>query len=370
MANEGEYVTPTNNIDPASQKMSDDVDNFSSNSPIGSVDSAISNSVYGINHRQMPGAIQINKDYYGYTFFTRPELNFTSENLRMVRKFAPLLSSNPNSWQRIIRCSLDPLQATLYNVTSPLVDEQQAFIPLLTNHLISINGWPDEVAPTWTSQEGVYKEAISMIDGITDIYSTYDITANFRNIPGDPITSLFMNWYRYSSAVYVGVMVPYMEKIIRNEIDYNTRIYRLVMDHSKRFVRKIGACGAAFPFTAPIGAAFNYESDGPINKSNDQISIPLRCMGAMYQDDILIYEFNGVVIKFNSSMKNDNFSVVTLKNEKTNESYLAEKHSSYTQIPADLLTLFNNRGYPRINPETYELTWWVNNSLYNSIVNG
>ena len=77
MANEEEYKVPTSNIDPTSSKMSDDVDDVYSKTSIGSIDSAISKSFYGINHRQTPSAIQINKDYYGLTFFTRPELNLT-----------------------------------------------------------------------------------------------------------------------------------------------------------------------------------------------------------------------------------------------------------------------------------------------------
>ena len=42
------------------------------------------------------------------------------------------------------------------------------------------------------------------------------------------------------------------------------------------------------------------------------------------------------------------------------------RESSMTKVPATLLTLFNNRGYPRINYNTYELEWWVSKDLYNS----
>ncbi len=38
-------------------------------------------NVYGINHRQTPLAIPQNKDHYGLTFFTRPQLNFRAANL-------------------------------------------------------------------------------------------------------------------------------------------------------------------------------------------------------------------------------------------------------------------------------------------------
>ena len=356
--NTSNTVNPKSTIDPTSEKISDSVNTLLENTPIGSIDTAIGDNIYGINHRQTPGAIQINKDYYGLTFFTRPDLNLTSDNIRAFRQLAPLLTHDANSIQRIIRCLLDHRLASEY-IYSPLMDDQQAFIPLLTNNLLSMNGWPDVVAPTMTSQEGVYKEAFSMVDGITINYSTYDIQANFRNIPGDPITALFLVWIHYASSVYQGTMVPYPDNLIQNRIDYNTRIYRLVLDSTKRFVRKIAACGAAFPISSPIGNAFNFTSDRPIDNSNDQISIPFRCMGAIYQDDILIDEFNKTVALFNSSMEEKNFSI-----DRNNPS--AEYSSGhYVQIPIDALGIFNNRGYPRINPNTYELGWWISSDDYN-----
>jgi len=354
---------PKSTIDPSSQKVSDSVNSLFQKTSVGSIDTAIGDSIFGINHRQTPGAIQINKDYYGLTFFTRPELNLTSDNIRANRRLIPLLTDNKNSIQRIIRCLLDKRLAKI-NITSPLMDEQQAFIPLLTNHLLSINGWPDVIAPTMTSQEGVYKEAFSMVDGLTINYSTYDIQANFRNIPGDPITMLILVWLHYASSVYEGIMVPYPDKILQNEIDYQTRIYRLVLDSSKRYVKKIAAVGAAFPWSAPIGAAFNFEHDRPINNSNDQISIPFRCMGAIYQDDILIDEFNKTVALFNGSMTEDKFTAISSKPNKASEAFVYETHSSYKQIPVEALGIFNNRGYPRINPNTYELSWWIGNDEY------
>jgi hypothetical protein len=35
-----------------------------------------------------------------------------------------------------------------------------------------------------------------------------------------------------------------------------------------------------------------------------------------------------------------------------------------TVIPNLLLHLFNSRGYPRIEPSTHELTWWIDKKYY------
>jgi hypothetical protein len=332
----------------------DSLDRLLQKTPTGQVSSAIGDTFYGINHRQQPGALQINKDYFGYTFFTRPRLNLTSENLRAVRQMTPLLSTDKSSIQRIIRCLLDPeLLAT--GIEANFVDNQQAFIPVLSNNLLSMSGWPDVVAPFSSSQEGMYKESFSLVDGLTQNYGTYDITANFRNIPGDPITLLFLTWIHYMSSVMQGLLMPYSDMVVNNEVDYNTRIYRLVMDQSKTRVQKIAACGAAFPTSAPIGAAFNFEADRPINAANDQISIHFQCMGAMYQDDILIYEFNKTVALHNDSMRAELFSDFA----PNASSKVEPTHRTYQKIPMEALGIFNNRGYPRINPLSYNLEWWV-----------
>lgn len=327
-------------------------------SPAGAVSTALGDTFYGINHRQTPTPIQINKDYFGLTFFTKPRLNLTTDNVRALRQLSPLLNQNPDSLQRIIRCTLDPqLQRGRdggKDLSCSFVDQNQAFIPVLTNHLLSMNGWPDVVAPTHTTQEGVYKEASSWVDGTTKNYTTYDITANFRNIPGDPITSLFLVWSHYMSAVFEGEMVPYPESILENEIDYNTRIYRLVLDSTKSRVQKIGACGAAFPWSVPIGAAFDFANDRPINSGSDQISIPFRCMGAMYNDDILIYEFNRTVEMFNIMMSETNLA-----------------GGAMVKIPMGAMSLFNTRGcYPHIHQDTYELEWYVTPDYYEAVLNG
>jgi hypothetical protein len=318
--------------------------------------SALANTYFGINHRQTPTALPINKDHYGLTFFTRPNLNLSLGNLRSVRLFNPLTTTNPNTIQRIIRCYLSPhenqgdVSTGSSAITSPFVDSNQAFIPLLTNTLKSMSNWPDVTVPYNTSHEGLYKEQYSMVDGVTDIYSAYDITANFRNIQGDPITALFFYWAHYMSQVFQGNMVPYPEMVVENEIDYQTRIYRLVLDPSRTYVQKIAACGAAFPYANPMGGSFTFDSEKPYNETNQDISIPFHCVGAIYQDPILLYTFNSTVVAFNHSMSD------------------ANRAANNTQIPMAALQLFNNRGYPRINPDTWELEWWIDNQTYRQMI--
>lgn len=322
----------------------------SSGNGVGTISTANGDNYFGINHRQQPSPISINRDQFGLTFFTRPQLNFQTDNLRNHRKLAPLLTTKADSIPRIIRCLLDPRLGSKYQIFSPFVDPQQAFIPLLTNNLLSMSGWPDIEVPIYQSPDGVYKETFGIVDGIVDNYSSYDITASFRNLPGDPITAMLLYWARYMSAVFEGILVPYPDFIIENEIDYQTRIYRLVLDYSRTKVQKIAACGAAIPWGVPIGAAFNFEADRPLNQSNDQVSTSFRCYGAQYQDDVLIKEFNDVVGLHNNDMW---------------DQYRGNgKDGAMRKVPMAYLEVFNNKGYPRIDPRTYDLEWWISKEEY------
>lgn len=330
------------------------LDDYFQSTPIGSVERAVGNNLFGINHRQTPGMVPINKDSYGLTFFVRPQLNLQSDNVRNFRLFYSLLTSNDRSVQRFVRCVLDPRLSMDGNQTieSPFVDNYNPFISVLSNNLNSISGWPDIVVNSFTSKSGIYREEFSMVDDTVKNFSAFDISATFRNTKGDPIIYLFYIWVWYQSLVFEGTLVPYPDFIVENEIDYNTRIYRLVLDPEKRYVKKIAACGAAFPISIPMGEFFDYSSEKPFNDQTKDFTVRFRCMGAIYQDDILIKEFNDTVSIFNPYMR-----------DQARELYLVKVHPS-------LLSYFNNRGYPRINPSNYELEWWVPGSLWTARTNG
>lgn len=128
-------------------------------SPMGDPTKAITETIYGLNHRSLANSIPINRDYYGLAFFTKPDMRMTAENLARERIFAPLLTKRANSLPRAIRASLD-WRHTFHGENSypcPLVDPKQIFIPLLSNQLISMSGWQDVELPTFTSEPGVYE---------------------------------------------------------------------------------------------------------------------------------------------------------------------------------------------------------------------
>lgn len=322
-------------------------------STIGLPSTAIGSVFRGINHRQTPAPIPINKDNYGLIFFTRPQLNLTKANISAERFLGPLTTTQEASIQRIIRMYLDPrLGVGDSPITSPFVDNKNAFMPLLSNHCVSCTGWQDVLLDTYTSQPGAYREVYSQVDGVFKNYTPYDITATFRNMAGDPITLLMLIWTFYMAAVFEGKLVPYPDFLVKNEVDYNTRIYRLVLDQNKRFVQKIACTGASYPVNVPIGNAFNFEVESPINEANKEIAIQFKSMGARYMDDIIVHDFNKVVGVFNPDMRLADMS----------------KSTNMVKLPYYNLQFFNNKGYPRIDPDTKELQWYVPDTEFTAVM--
>lgn len=330
------------------------LDEFMKTIPMGDFKSSVGNTLYGVNHRQTPLPIPMNKEVYGLTFFTRPALNLTTQNARADTKFIPLLTNQSAHYQRYVRCVLDPRlnysNAGLFDC--PLLDHDSAFIPMLSNLCTSLSGWQDPSLDTFTSSPGVYKEQYTIVDSIVNIYSQYDMTATFRNIVGDPVSLLFMTWMRYISNVYLGIMMPYTDMITGNEIDYQTRIYRLVLDSTKRKVIKYAHTGVSVPLNMNIGEAFNFESDKVYNQAFDSVQISFRCNGALYNEPIVIENFNDAVEIFCEDMSAE------------------RRATAMTQIDVTLLDYFNCRGYPRIDPDTLELQWYIRTAEYTRAISG
>lgn len=325
----------------------------------GDTSSTIFNTYYGINNRGTGAPVPINADQHGLTFFTRPDLNLSYDNIKGERIFLPLLTTKENSMFRAIRLLLDrrAFDGEFGNtIVSSLIDNSNPFICLLSNNLLSMSGWPDVVLDTYTSKEGRAREAWSMGDSKTRNFTVQSMSASFRNMVGDPITLLFFYWVNYISLVYEGRISPKPYMIVENEIDYMTRVYRLVLDPTRRYVRKISCCGAAFPTSVPIGASHNFSIDSPLNQENKDISINFQMMGFDYLDPIVISEFNTVVAMFTGTI---------LSEESGKYVQLAKRDEKGNLIKEeDELSLLNHRALPYIDLVTYELKWFVEREVY------
>ena len=144
------------------------IDQIMSVLPVGSIQRALGNNLYGINFRQTGNAVPKSKDSQGFVFLTRPQLNLTANNITNYRSFYSLLTSNELSYQRFTRMMLDPRLGYDGKMKCPFVDNENPFFSVLTNNALSLSGWPDLTAPTYTSESGLYGEEVSFVDGVTN----------------------------------------------------------------------------------------------------------------------------------------------------------------------------------------------------------
>src|ERR1700752_1145256 len=339
------------------------IDDILQSTSIGSLDKAIGNNLFGINHEQLPSAVPGNRERQGFLFFVRPQLNLQHDNIANSRKLMPLASDRSvdgtrdgsTSIHRFIRTTLDPRLMVGYQlgntniprIECPLVNNNMAFIPVLTNNVTKASGWPDPVVPLFTSKTGRYDESFTMVDGLVENYGQYSIDCTFRNTSMDPILYMFYIWTLYMSYVFQGKLVPYPDFITDNRIDYNTRLFRIRLDRNRYKVTKIMSTGPAIPVASSVGQFGDLDMDETFSSANKDIMVRFQCMGFEIFDDILIYEFNAIVQMFKSEMK-DSF-----------------RDNEMIAIPRSLGRIFQHRAYPRINPDSHVMEWWVDRSLFN-----
>lgn len=350
----------------------------------------------GIDHAGLGGIATPNRDDKGYVFFVKPKLNLSYDNVQSIRSMSALRDPEALSMPAAIVAMLDPDgnsgdPSAIDNQPAPIggmpgtesatavrrglrsvVDPKGAFIDLLGNTCLSLSGFPDYELSLYTSKEGNGKETFTHADSFPKDFSNYSLTANFMNVEGDPVSLLATVWIEYAARVSEGSMLPYPYMIIENEIDYQTRIYRLVMDPSKTIVQRIACANVAFPTASPTGAAFNYNKEEQRSSEMNQISIPFNCTGFEFNDPILIEEFNVTVQYFNPDMRDRESSpgvpvFVKQGNDGVERSKVIARMGDYVKIPQGMKQYCNGRGYPRIS-STFELEWWLPTEEYNLIV--
>ena len=141
-------------------------------SGFGEYSAAATMNMFGLTHKVSANVAPLNHDSMGYVFFTRPRLNLSYDNLASVRMFSTLMNPDNRSLPRAIRATLDPVGARRQDEKSSkslLIDDENIFIPMLSNNLLTLSGWPDPVVDTFTSKQGLYREEFAIVDGLSGL---------------------------------------------------------------------------------------------------------------------------------------------------------------------------------------------------------
>lgn len=345
------------------QIMQDNLDLVFRAGGLGSRRAAAYEMLFGLNYRARGQVVPAQRDQVGLTFFTRPDLNLHRDNVTQDRTLTDLISTDEITYPRAIRAILDPVGSSdpNFDYSCKLVNPRNPFMCVLTNTLKSVSGFPDNAIGKYTSNEGIAGEQWGMADGYYNIRGNYQLTASFANVDGSPVLRLFDVWERYMENIRTKKMKPWSRNIYRNRMDYTTRIYRLILDPGRRFVQQIGATGYAFPITNPRGGVMNFDADDNYDRSTDLISIQFDAYGAIYDDPLLIRQFNKVVAMFNPDLR-------IINETSLNKSNIAVKSNNYYRVTPDQREYLNYYCYPLIHPYTRELCWFIEKPIYDLIM--
>ena len=325
---------------------------------------AMKNTFMGPNIMGNTPPIKPNNNLNGYIFTVRPDLNLSFNNINIVRKLVPLLTNDENSMMRALRIILSPrigekppLRAILgrdlmsaevaelntFNLKSNLVDNQYPFIAISDNLVKSLSGWPSGQLGIRTTTAGILKENHIMASAPATFNGEYSLNLSTLSMQGDPILFLYYYWILYISAVFSMTYgpIPWPDYFVNGRMDYTTRIYRLIMDETNTYVREMAATGWAIPRAIDIGPHFNFDSEDIHPFVSKTVEIEFACTGAIYLDEILIKQFNQTVCMFNPNMLDG-----------TRDIFMVQVDKKYYKI-------FNYNVYPRIDPITKELQWWI-----------
>lgn len=307
---------------------------------------------YGFNHRGMPVAYEPQRDSYGLMFFTRPNLTLSPTNCMKDRRLAMLLTKERQNVQSWLRYTLYPDAQKNEGQKCPLVDNNQPWIPLLTNTVISASGWPGLNSSLATTSPDRFGSNVTFIDGsIKELRREFNVSVNFRNMQGNFSLSLFFYWAYTAALFQLGILQPDPRDLVECSKNYDTRIVRLVLDPMKKYIIDWAAADSAVIESVPKGESYNMESAGVYNSSHDEFTIGFRCNGYSPVDPIILREFNAVTVMFNKNMAD------------------GRREQTYVQVPQAFLNQVNGEGYPWIDLKTLELQWWIDPNRYVELMN-
>lgn len=339
------HVADTGGLDDAYDLM----DTVSRSMGGGNEYSRYADVLYGLNRLPNMAPLPLHREMQGLVLFTRPNLNLSYDNISPVRQLAALMTQDPNTYQYAVRMMLDP---TTYKLTkqSPLVDAQMPYLTLLSNTIVSMSNPPDIGLNIYSSPEGAAKEVWIMPDSIAEYNGRFDITCTFNNIKGNVVLALLHTWIIYMGALRVGPCIPHPIQRARDEMDFNTRIERIKLDISGRYVEQWFHTGASVPTNLSIGAGFGFNREDAFEFENKQISVQFASVGAVYNDPIQLLEFNMRIAMYNRNMVE------------------GTRQKVYVKIDREFLKVTNYNGYPYINLATSELEWWMDKNDYARLI--
>jgi len=313
-------------------------------SPYSGTSQAFTNAMFGLNPSSSGLLLDRDTGFKALVFFTRPQLHLGFENCVMSNELNKLLTTEKNSVFTYIRAMLDPrLYYSKENVKSDLVDPFNPFIPILTNTVTKISGWQDPVMDTKTTAEGNMKQQTVIADGTLELNRVFDLDMTFMNVKSTPVSSMLTVWLDYMDKVHKGQINPYIDMLIRREIDYMSRVYVIVLSGYGNKIKGIANTYAGFPITHNRAAFFDYDR---FNQTQvPDITTRFKNVGIEYDSYSAMLDFNKLLAAFNPRFA---------------KMIDGDPNHGLIRVPDSLTDFVGYRLYPYIDIYNNELVWYTN----------
>lgn len=305
-----------------------------------------------------PAMMPLADNTIGLSLVTRPQLNLTDDNISRSEKLVSLFGAGQYSVGAYVRGMLDERWATAH---SPIyLNNKIPFITCLTEYLKTSSGFEDLQIQIDTSEPGIRGQVYQRVSSKLEDNSVFSMNQSYYNPKPSVIQALFQVWEDYISEVTSGdrQVSPRDWYLMSNRIDYDCRIYHLIMNKDSEYLEHIFATVQSIPVTYPAGSIANIDNTQSTlrGEGQDDFSVQFSSAAMRHDEWGLIQSFNEHSFLYNP----------LIKPETRNSYYRELKSSEYTS--------YNYGAYPLLLPRTAEvkgegsltalrtgikLTWWV-----------
>ena len=303
-----------------------------------------------------PAMMPLSDNTIGLAFVTRPQLNLTDDNVSRSEKLCSLMGVSQYSIGAYIRGMLDERWAA---ANQPIMlNNQIPFITCLTEYLKTSTGFGDLQIQTQSSEPGIRDQVYQRVSSKLEENGIFTMAQTYYNPKPSVIPALFQVWEDYISEVTSGDrnLSPRDFYLFGNRIDYDCRIYHLIMNKDAEFLEHIFATVQSIPTTYPAGSMANIDNtqNSLRAEGQDDFSVQFSSAGMRFNELGLIQSFNEHSYLYNPALRPENRNTYyRILSTKEYQAY------NYGAVPLLLPVQGDKRNDSGPGRYGIKLSWWV-----------
>lgn len=305
-----------------------------------------------------PAMMPLADNTIGLALVTRPQLNLTDDNISRSEKLVSLFGAGQYSMSGYIRGMLDERWAA--GNPNVALDNNMPFITCLTEYLKTSTGFGDLQIQIDTSEPGLRQQVYQRVASKLEDNSAFSINQTYFNPKPNVLQGLFQIWEDYISEVTSGdrQVSPRDWYLMANRIDYDCRIYHLIMNKDTEYLEHIFATVQSIPVTYPAGAMANIDNtSGSLRgEGQDDFSIQFASVGMRFDEWGLIQSFNEHSFLYNPRLRPQVRN--SFYRELNPTEYIPYSYGAYPLLLPRQAEVKGENGQTALRTGI-KLTWWV-----------